>query len=290
MNLKQIFKLFTLVSIVFLTFTSCEQDEINFEEPNAIENAEESTIPRATYGTRNIWFSHSNGSYSSSKLKSDFGNDGSTISSSEYGRLKINSKALRVTIPANTVGNASGVWAKVNIQKGNKYTLEYKVRFESGFAWSRGGKLFGLSGGASYSGCKGSTLKSKKDGWSFRPMFRKESGKSAWFMPYAYHMDMQTDCGDSFGKERNGLSKGTWYTIKMIIKMNTGSSNNGVLKMFVNGTTLLSKTNMKWSTTSAGREIDKLMFDVYRGGNANDWKSSKTGYITIDNVKITRHN
>ncbi|MFY0605909.1 MAG: hypothetical protein JXR10_04285 [Cyclobacteriaceae bacterium] len=282
MKNRNTFNLSLVALMLALVFTSCEQDVV---EPSAIENAEE-TVARATYGSRNVWFTWSNGSYTKSRLTTNFGNDGGTISSAEYGRLKINNNALRVIIPANTVGNASGVWAKINIQKGRKYSLEYKVRFESGFDWSRGGKLFGLSGGQSYSGCKGPQTRSNGDGWSMRPMFRKEPGKTAWMMPYAYHQKMTKDCGEDWGNKKN-ISVNSWITVKMVVQMNNGTSTDGKLKMIVNGSTITNRS-MRWVTKSAGNEIDKLMFDVYRGGNDNSWKSSSKGKITIDNLKLVR--
>lgn len=278
-NKNYFFRCFAM--LCFAAFlSSCQKDIV---EPVLIEDADPVTDPRAIYSSRNVYFNHSNGQYSSSTASADMGNVSGWDASSTY----ISSNTLRITLAANVVGTSGGMESRVDISDGNEYWMEYKIRFHSEFDWSRGGKAgWGFQVGDGVTGCRSDDARAGAGG-SLRTMWYN-TGSRVFFQPYAYHAGMTARCGDTFGKSypsSGSLSKGTWYTIGFYYKANTGSSYNGVAEMKVNGTTVLRKDDVKWSTSDSKRLVKGLYFSVFRGGSDSYWGSSSTGYIYFDDLK-----
>lgn len=274
---------FTIL-IALVSITACNKDI--FEDPELIENLEEKTEPRAVYGDRSVWFTRPDGTYTWTHITQDFGNING-VSSSEQGRHYTSSNTLRIKLLKNALTGAGGVTGYINISSGTNYTLEYKVKFQSGFTWAHGGKIPGLGGGAAYSGCQDP---SAGDGWSFRVMWRQwnsvNNGKP-YLEPYTYYKGFPGPCGDSFGK-RYTITDNTWYTVKIKAKMNTGSNYDGAARMWVNGTEVYSNKSFRWVTKDSGRNVNRLMWDIYRGGSTSDYMASTNQYIYFDNFIINK--
>ena len=60
---------------------------------------------------------------------------------------------------------------KAKIAGKNDYTIEYEIRFDLGFPWSKGGKVPGFSGGVGYTGGAPAW---DGDGFSVRLMWRED--------------------------------------------------------------------------------------------------------------------
>ncbi|MEM6643864.1 MAG: polysaccharide lyase [Bacteroidota bacterium] len=273
-----------LIGVVVL-MSSCAEDVV---EPASLESLDEQTAAKATKGTFNVWFSRPNGKYWYSNFVSDFGNV-SGYSNGERDRHYISSNAVRITIPKNKYGEASGVWAKVRVQDASRYNLEYKVKFSSGFDWDKGGKLPGLVGGKGYTGCRGSQAKNNGDGWSARVMWHKwtsENGGKPYIVSYLYYKNMPNSCGHEPGGKKT-INSNTWYTVRYEVKLNTGSNNNGKLKIVVGGQTIYNNNNFRYATKWS--PVNNIHWDIFRGGGDSSWASSKTGYIYIDNVRVQKN-
>jgi hypothetical protein len=117
--------------------------------------------------------------YGTTEVTNDFGNN-FTLQGGD--RLKIDTtERLRFELPIGMVGSAdTGGIIKSHIAGKNEYTLEYEIRFDAGFPWSKGGKIPGISGGVGYTGGEPAW---PGDGFSVRLMWR-EGGK---IIPYVYH-------------------------------------------------------------------------------------------------------
>ena len=72
---------------------------------------------------------------------------------------------------------------------GREYVFEYRIRFDAGFDFSRGGKIPGPGGRDAPSGCQTST----GTGFTARQMWR-EQGR---LIGYIYDMDQRGDCGNA---------------------------------------------------------------------------------------------
>lgn len=272
----------------FLSFSNCEKDEIISEAELSKESLEETIIPRAVYGSRNIWFNNwsSGQTYWYGYMTSDFGNVHG-LSNAERDRQTIQNSHLKIKLEKNKLTGNGGVTAYVDLESSNEYTLEYKVKFDNGFQWKSGGKIPGLAGGAANTGCN----KATGNGWSFRVMWRNfytVNNNLPYLEPYVYYEGMPNDCGDNLNKQRYTIEHNKWYTIFLRVKMNTGSNSNGKIEMKVNGTTVYSNNSFKWVTSNSGRHIDRLLWNIYRGGASDSYKASEDNYIRIDNVKIKK--
>lgn len=185
------------------------------------------------------------------------------------------------------------------------YRVEFEVKFSRYFDFDRGGKFgYGMVVGKGVTGCKGQRSKNNEGG-SFRVMWRnrsdpaspkkgciieKEKNTTAQIIPYLYFRDMQGDCGNDFGKGYD-IERNKWYRIVMTFKSNTSRNKNGTAKLQVGPsggslTTVLNRTNIRWSETSDNQKVTELYYHFFRGGNTKDWASHVGGDISVRNVKL----
>lgn len=262
-----------------LAFSGCQEDLV---VPEEITDADLETSGRAIYSGREVYFSHGNGTYTSSMASSDFGN----ISGWD-GSAYISSQTCRIRLAPNVVGTSGGMESRIDISDGDEYTLEFRIRFHSQFDWSRGGKCgWGFQMGNGVTGCRADDARNNQGG-SMRLMWYTTDAGRTFFQPYLYHRGMTSNCGETFGKSypsSGSLSKGTWYDVKMYYKANTGSSYNGIARLWINGTQVLNQTNIRWADNS-NRTVRGLYYSVFRGGSQSYWGSSTVGYIYFDNLK-----
>lgn len=282
MKIKKLLKVVSLViTCVFtISFLGCQQDINVLEE---IVDARSETQGRAIYSSREVSFSHGNGTYSSSMADSDFGNIGGWDASAY-----ISSETCRITLAPDVIGTAGGMESRIDISDGDEYTLEFRIRFHSEFDWSRGGKCgWGFQMGNGVTGCRSDDARNNQGG-SMRLMWYTNDDGRTYFQPYIYHRGMTTRCGDTFGKSypsgSGSLQRGSWYDVKMYYKANTGSNYNGIARLWINGTEVLNQTNIRWADNS-NRTVRGLYYSVFRGGSESYWGSPSVGYIYFDNLK-----
>jgi hypothetical protein len=263
--------------------SSCKKDA---SAPATITDADV-TAARATYGTRTVNFDNRTDgtTYTSSQAAADFGNiAGGWDDTNAY----ISGGGCRIKLLANEISSDGGMLARVLLPSDNGYEVTFSVKYHSAFPWGRGGKVgFGFQLGdtnGSSAGCGdiGTTRGSARLMW-----YTDNSGRT-YFRPYAYYTDMPDNCGDDFDRTyptSGSLSKGSWYTVKIRVKANTGTNSNGELTYIVNGTTVYSDTSFRWTTgNSTDNILDELYFHTYRGGSNSDWATSAEGLIYFDNV------
>jgi hypothetical protein len=248
---------------------------------------EDATQARAIYSSRFVSFDRGDGTYSSSQAIADFGNISGTWKSENAYTY---SNTARIRIPANSLSNGNIV--NIDVSDGTEYELTFKVRFGPNFQWSRGGKVgFGFAIGNGFTGCRPAT-----DGtggtarlmW-YNPSNDKYNGgsDSPYFRPYVYYKDQPSTCGNSFGKQSSTLSKDRWYTVRIRVKSNLGTSTNGSVLYTIDGVTLLS-TSIRWTTNDTYRRIKEITFHTFRGGSDTYWESSTDGLIYYNDLNWTR--
>jgi hypothetical protein len=186
---------------------------------------------------------------------------------------------------ANALSAAGGMVANIDIPDDDAYEVTFSVKSHSTFDWSRGGKIgFGFRIGEGNTGCNKAD---DGNGGSARLMWYTDNSGRTYFRPYVYYKDMPGNCGNDFGKSypaSGSLSKGTWYTVKITVRSNTGSNSNGAITYTVNGTILYSDTSFRWTTNDSQRLIKTLAFHTFRGGSDSYWESDADSYIYYDNV------
>ena len=98
-------------------------------------------------------------------------------------------RVFRGAFQANTFGGGNGNNVRLKIRPGREYLLEYRIRFDGNFPWTRGGKIPGLGGGTAPTGCVTTT----GAGFSARMMWRG----GGELVGYVYDNDQSSDCGNT---------------------------------------------------------------------------------------------
>jgi hypothetical protein len=177
------------------------------------------------------------------------------------------------------IGGPSGHTAKLPISPGRDYLFEYRVRFDTGFDWSRGGKLPGLAGATAPTGCVDVT----GTGFTARMMWH-DNGR---LTGYTYALDQNTGCGNSIETGVN-FTIGRWYRIKERVKLNTGSSSNGVLQIWVDDRMVVDRSNIPWMNEAPDRRIDLAYIQTFFGGSTLNWAPSRQCSISFSDLFVTK--
>jgi len=172
--------------------------------------------------------------------------------------------------------------------------MSYDVRFAASFDFSAGGKLPGFVGVAP--GVAPSTPEgggSTAHGWSGRLMwlgakmwqFVRDSGRSNGLVTYLYHPGQEGAYGDnvSWG---SSFTPGVWHRVRQCHVMNTVGRADGVLRTWFDGVLVMQRYDVVYRTDPAVH-ISHLDWSVFRGGDTAVWASATTGYVDIDNLKVT---
>ncbi len=170
--------------------------------------------------------------------------------------------------------------------------LRYDLRFDSNFDWSLGGKLPGLQGTAPgvSPGTPTGGGKVGDKGWSDRMMWLGPKAYS-WAGPtdmavsYLYSPHQESYYGDNL-PWRQAFVAGRWHTVKQCMTMNTVGAANGQLSAWFDGTQVLNLTNYVFRLRN-DVHVKHLNWSIFRGGNDTDWAGARTGYVDVDNVKVT---
>lgn len=191
---------------------------------------------------------------------------------------------LRIAYPAGKIGSReSGGQFLVGLPLRADYYLTYRVYFATGFDFTKGGKLPGLtSGGASYTGGR-----SVADGlgWSARYMWLS-GGRG---IVYLYHFGQKGKYGDNLPL---GVAfvPGRWYTLTQRIAVNTPGRNDGRLEVWVDQQPVLQLTDLvlRGPQASAGQGlIDSFYFSTFHGGNTPDYAPARDSLAYFDNFLIS---
>ena len=180
--------------------------------------------------------------------------------------------ALRVLYPEDTSSpgdtdtGGAGFYTEPSALEGRDHAcLSYRVRFESGFNFVKGGKLPGLYGGEAPSGGDDVT---GENGFSMRYMWR-EDGQGEL---YEYVVGGESDYGDSVARGRFTFPTGQWVTLEQEIILNDPGKANGIARVWVDGRPVLEQTNLTYRTDD-DVHIDGLMFSTFFGGHGEDWRT-----------------
>lgn len=196
-------------------------------------------------------------------------------------------------------GNTGAQWI---MELGDNYQevfSTYRVKFRNGTDFVKGGKLPGLAGGTAPTG---NAPADGTNGWAARMMwltpFTGTPGSpkqtSAQMIAYAkyfqsgFHNDGR-DEDELFFTDRNtgeliDIEDNRWYEVKQRIKMNSPSSSNGKLQVWLDGQRVLNRHNIRYRTNS-DLGIDVFYFSTFYGGDYG-WRTSRWTTVYFDDFKI----
>jgi hypothetical protein len=192
-------------------------------------------------------------------------------------------KVLEVTYPKDSIDPATTTAPKGGA--GFVYPLStslfsgcltYEVKFDQGFDFGKGGKLPGLYGGNAPSGGADTSL-----GFSTRYMWRKGSAGEV----YAYVPDKEGKYGESIGRGAWSFVPGQWQRLEQEVVVNHIGRNDGVLRVWVDGKLLISRTDMLYRVDS-NVLVTGLMFSTFFGGHDPSWASPKTQIALFRNFQF----
>ncbi|GEK74017.1 MULTISPECIES: polysaccharide lyase [Halomonas] len=170
--------------------------------------------------------------------------------------------------PGDTEKGGAGFYAAPDALAGaERACLQYRVRFEPGFDFVKGGKLPGLYGGEAPSG---GDEADGENGFSMRYMWRANGQGEL----YEYAVDQDEDYGKSVGRGRWTFPTGQWVTLEQEIILNDPGQDNGMARVWVDGHPILEQRGIVYRT-SESVTIDGLMFSTFFGGHGKDWRTPR---------------
>lgn len=178
--------------------------------------------------------------------------------------------------PTAPVGGAG--WLEAVGEPAAQRCLVYKVRFENGFAFNKGGKLPGLYGGDAPSGCSPAAL---SKGFSARLMWR-EGGVGEL---YLYSPDRQARCGQSLGRGRWRFVPGQDHEVAQEVILNKPDAADGIIRLWLDGKLVLEQRNLLLRSSSDVL-IDGMMFSTFFGGSDPTWASPRNQYAQFTQAMI----
>ncbi|MFC3283154.1 polysaccharide lyase [Litchfieldella rifensis] len=176
--------------------------------------------------------------------------------------------------PGDTEEGGAGFYTEeAAFQASDRGCLQYRVRFEPGFDFVKGGKLPGLYGGE---GPSGGTAADGENGFSMRFMWR-EDGQGELY-EYVVNQDEEEDYGASVGRGLWHFPTGRWVTIEQEIILNDPDQENGVARVWIDGAPMLEQNGIVYRTTDSVT-IDGLMFSSFFGGDGEEWRTPRDQII-----------
>jgi hypothetical protein len=186
-------------------------------------------------------------------------------------------KVFKGVFKAGEIGGPKGHTPRLTLEPGKEYLFEYSVRFDTGWDFSRGGKLPGLAGATAPTGC----VTTSGDGFSARLMWRQEGR----LIGYMYDIDKSEECGTPLNTTFN-FKVNQWHKVKQRVKLNTARNRDGEVQVWVDG---MEQVNAKrpLMIEAANRRIDVVLFHSFFGGSTTDWAPSRDVTISFSEIYAT---
>jgi hypothetical protein len=202
----------------------------------------------------------------------------------QYISEENNNHFLKVVIPSGFFGPITGAQWRIPVTPTDECFFSYRVKFEKGFDFVKGGKLPGLAGGT---GNSGGNIPNGYDGWSARMMFW-ENGKLSF---YAYFPTQSSKWGERLYLKRSDgdtvrVESGKWHQVIQHIKMNTPGKADGILQGWFDGQEAFFSDTVLFRKDEK-LQIDHIFFSVFLGGDDLSWTSAKDEYICFDDFRIS---
>eukprot|EP00123_Amoebidium_parasiticum_P019848 comp34021_c0_seq1/m.47295 comp34021_c0_seq1/g.47295 ORF comp34021_c0_seq1/g.47295 comp34021_c0_seq1/m.47295 type:complete len:265 (-) comp34021_c0_seq1:424-1218(-) len=216
--------------------------------------------------------------YSASALRNDFGTD---RTNHKFDSTKIVSgysgSGLQIEYPAGKYGSDYTLWFSADLPSTDEVYISYRVKFQGGFDFKKGGKLPGVCGGHCNTGMERS---SGYDGFSSRLMWR-DGGR---LVSYVYHPGQSNAYGDDYDWGTS-VSDGEWVHMSQRVKLNIGKSSDGSLEGWVGNSETQSTDGIMFRKTE-DLKIDTFHFVTFFGGGDRSYAPSSAQYAVFDDILV----
>lgn len=169
-------------------------------------------------------------------------------------------------------------FADLGISPTDTLRLSYYLRFSDDFDFVKGGKLPGLFGGTRVSGGK---IPDGTNGFSTRFMWRRDGDGEL----YAY-LPTSKKYGTSIGRGDWQFTPGKWHHLEQEVTLNQPGSNNGKVKVWLDGKEVLDKGGLTFRTTD-DLKIEGIFFSTFFGGSSSSWATPKDVEIDFADFSIS---
>jgi len=162
--------------------------------------------------------------------------------------------------------------------------LSYRVRFEEGFQFNKGGKLPGLYGtldGAVKTKASGCRRASDGRDFSTRLMWRRGGAGEV----YAYAANRPDNCGWSLGRGNWWFHPGRWAQISQEVILNTPGIADGSVRLWIDGQLVVEQSGLHYRDT-AQTTIRGMFFSTFFGGNDQSWASPRTQSAQFSDFRL----
>ena len=238
---------------------------------------------KTTYSDRIATFNYPNGNYTDLQLQKDFGNG---IYPKDRGFASIQDSVYKITFIKGQKVSNTGAAVQLAIEPGQKYMLQYRIKYDSNFQSGLHGKQFGFVIGIGYDGGRGALARANGDGGSVRIQFDAHDSTISNQL-YVYYSEMTGDYGNNPGEQHYSFAKGKWNTIKMIVTMQSAANiYDGRIEVWCNGEKKIDVANMPFVKKESGRKITKLSFESFPGGGGE--YPAYDNYLYIDDLQFNK--
>lgn len=160
---------------------------------------------------------------------------------------------------------------------GQEMTLCYRVRFDEGFPFVRGGKLHGLGPDHPVTG----GAKTRPDGWSARIMFKRQGGLAT----YLYTQDKESKWGVGQKADDFHFTTGRWHSVSIHVRVNSApDKKDGFTHVYVDGRAVIKHENVRFRAKIGKKTlISQALFSTFHGGSSPRWApvDSEGDYVTV---------
>ncbi len=204
--------------------------------------------------------------------------------------------SLQITYPQGESNHGKSEWRLPFAEGHDELFLSFRLRFDEGFNFVRGGKLPGFSGGE---GNVGGNRPDGTDGFSARMMWRTDgssgaptTGETANIVQYIYHPDQPRDHAEDFRwddgptGEWQVFEADTWYHVQHRLVMNTPGQHDGIFQAWLDGELVLDLQDLRFRD-DASIQINELLFSTFFGGSSERWETTKIERAYFDDFVVS---
>jgi len=206
---------------------------------------------------------------------------------------------LEVTYPAGSFSGDTGgaqfinLWNTTESGGFQSMLLTYEVAFDQNFDWVKGGKLPGLRGGKSATGCSGGNESTGLDCFSTRIMWRVNGAGEAYaYIPSVNNLCSEKNviCNDDFGISLSRGSftfpSGQWSRVSLLVQLNSPVDvANGNIEVYFNDAKAFAQQDLQ-IRASTDVTAGGLYFSTFFGGSDSSWATPNTTHTYFRNMQL----
>ncbi|KAJ6625631.1 hypothetical protein B0H10DRAFT_2002449 [Mycena sp. CBHHK59/15] len=207
--------------------------------------------------------------------------------------------ALQVVYPAGSYSNNTGgaqlysLWNTTQASGFQSMMLSYEVAFDDGFDWVKGGKLPGLRGGTSATGCSGGNEATGFDCFSARLMWRTNgAGEVYAYIPSPNNLCSEktiicnSDFGISISRGSFTFTSGQWNRVTLLVQLNNPVNvANGNIELYFNDVQALAQQDLQLRASS-NVTAGGIYFSTFFGGSDTSWSTPTTTHTYFRNMVV----